>query len=272
MDHFEKFFNWVMTVPGFLTVFIFLFLIQGFTRKRHDIRTKGIFEELARRHGGTVLDGSSISSPFAGFPLGGILGGVLGNMMTMSLRMLGPMLQIPYQDYQIMIMYGTQTSTSSSRSRGPSKTIFSATLLAKGANLEHIQQILGNGLVQILGAAEFQVVQMGTGDGNNFSFTVAREGIFSNIGKKFSHEDIQVHQPEFDKTYFIKSNRENTIRELLGFDTQRALLEIKDWQPQIFGQMGLCTIEVARVLNSVEEFDNLIRLGKRLLDGLKKIK
>ncbi|WP_099191980.1 DUF3137 domain-containing protein [Tepidibacter mesophilus] len=71
---------------------------------------------------------------------------------------------------------------------------------------------------------------------NNFKFKIYRAGIFSEIGKCFGIQDINIGYKDFDEEFIIKGNEENKIIELFSNDRIRSLiksqpkilLEIKD--------------------------------------------
>jgi hypothetical protein len=68
-------------------------------------------------------------------------------------------------------------------------------------------------------------------DPEGFRFTVYRKGIFSDIGKWFGMEDIEIGDETFDRDFILKSNHEQKLRELLGSSQIRELISR---QPQIY--------------------------------------
>ena len=68
-------------------------------------------------------------------------------------------------------------------------------------------------------------------DPEGFRFTVYRKGIFSDIGKRFGMQDIQIEDEAFDRDFIIKSNQESKLRELLASSKIRELI---GQQPQIY--------------------------------------
>jgi len=68
-------------------------------------------------------------------------------------------------------------------------------------------------------------------DPEGFRFTVYRKGIFSDIGKWFGMQDIQIEDEAFDRDFILKSNQESKLRELLGSSKIRELI---DQQPHIY--------------------------------------
>lgn len=68
-------------------------------------------------------------------------------------------------------------------------------------------------------------------DPEGFRFTVYRKGIFSEIGKWFGMQDIEIGDEVFDRDFILKSNEEPKLRELLGSSRIRELIS---QQPQIY--------------------------------------
>jgi hypothetical protein len=68
-------------------------------------------------------------------------------------------------------------------------------------------------------------------DQGDFHFAVYRKGIFSDIGKWFGMQDIEIGDEAFDRDFILKSNQESKLRELLGGSKIRELISL---QPQIY--------------------------------------
>jgi hypothetical protein len=68
-------------------------------------------------------------------------------------------------------------------------------------------------------------------DPEGFRFTVYRKGIFSDVGKRFGMQDIEIGDEAFDRDFILKSNQESNLRELLGGSKIRELIS---QQPQIY--------------------------------------
>jgi hypothetical protein len=68
-------------------------------------------------------------------------------------------------------------------------------------------------------------------DSDGFRFTVYRKGIFSEIGKWFGMQDIEIGDTNFDQDFILKSNQELKLRELLGSARIRELI---NRQPEIY--------------------------------------
>ena len=65
---------------------------------------------------------------------------------------------------------------------------------------------------------------------DNFRFTIYRKGVFTNIGKFFGMQDVEVGVPEFDEAFVIKGNDESKLRALFANAKIRQLIET---QPDI---------------------------------------
>jgi hypothetical protein len=68
-------------------------------------------------------------------------------------------------------------------------------------------------------------------DPEGFHFTVYRKGIFSDVGKWFGMQDIEIGDEAFDQDFILKSSQESKLRELLGGSKIRELIS---QQPQIY--------------------------------------
>ncbi|AEY67500.1 hypothetical protein [Clostridium sp. BNL1100] len=65
---------------------------------------------------------------------------------------------------------------------------------------------------------------------DGFRFKIYRKGIFSEIGKAFGGQDVEVGFPEFDEDFIIKGNDEQKLRTLFANGKIRQLIE---FQPEI---------------------------------------
>lgn len=65
---------------------------------------------------------------------------------------------------------------------------------------------------------------------DGFRFKIYRKGIFSEIGKAFGGQDVEVGFPEFDENFIIKGNDEQKLRTLFANSKIRQLIE---FQPDI---------------------------------------
>jgi hypothetical protein len=68
-------------------------------------------------------------------------------------------------------------------------------------------------------------------DTEGFRFTVYRKGIFSDVGKWFGMQDIEIGDEAFDRDFILKSNKDSKLRELLGISR---IQELINQQPQIY--------------------------------------
>ena len=59
---------------------------------------------------------------------------------------------------------------------------------------------------------------------DGFRFTIYRRGLFSDLGKLFEMQDVEVGYPEFDREFIIKGNDESKLRSLFANAHLRMLL------------------------------------------------
>jgi hypothetical protein len=62
---------------------------------------------------------------------------------------------------------------------------------------------------------------------DGFRFTIYRKSFFSDIGKWFGMQDVEVGHAEFDEAFIIKGNDEQKLRELFADENIRQLLEMQ---------------------------------------------
>jgi hypothetical protein len=65
---------------------------------------------------------------------------------------------------------------------------------------------------------------------DGFRFTIYRKGFFSDLGRLFGMQDVEVGYPEFDEAFVIKGSDEEKLRALFSNSRIRQLLEM---QPQV---------------------------------------
>jgi hypothetical protein len=120
-------------------------------------------------------------------------------------------------------------------------------------------------------------------DPEGFRFTVYRRGVFSDIGKWFGMQDIEIGDEAFDQDFILKSNQEPKLRELLGSSKIRDLIA---QQPQIYfavkddegflsssfpGEVDELYFQVGGALKDVERLKLLYELFAETLDQLCRI-
>ena len=66
---------------------------------------------------------------------------------------------------------------------------------------------------------------------DGFHFTIYRKGLFSEIGKWFGMQDIEIGDEAFDRDFILKSNQEPKVRDLLAGSKIRELI---NRQPEIY--------------------------------------
>jgi len=115
---------------------------------------------------------------------------------------------------------------------------------------------------------------------DNFYFKIYREGFFSDIGKFFGMQDIEIGDPRFDDNYIIQSNNNNKIRKLLKEPKLKMLFEMvpkihvsirKDegWFGRKYPQgVHVLYFEQTGILKDKETLKLLFRLFTEILDQL----
>lgn len=116
-----------------------------------------------------------------------------------------------------------------------------------------------------------------------FRFTVYRRGFFSDVGKWFGMQDIEVGEPAFDHDFIIKGSDESQVRSLLSSQKLRDLIAR---QPEIHfsvkddeGGFGASfpegvdelRFEVTGIIKDVERLKLLYELFAVTLDELCRI-
>ncbi|NER17009.1 DUF3137 domain-containing protein [Spongiivirga citrea] len=115
---------------------------------------------------------------------------------------------------------------------------------------------------------------------DNLYFKIYREGFFSDIGKFFGMQDIEIGDPRFDDNYIIQSNNNNKVRKLLKEPKLKMLFEMvpkihvsirKDegWFGRKYPQgVHVLYFEQTGILKDKETLKLLFRLFTEILDQL----
>ena len=118
---------------------------------------------------------------------------------------------------------------------------------------------------------------------DGFRFRVYRRGVFSDIGKMFGMQDIEVGQPGFDEEFIIKGTDEGKLRQLFANPKIRQLIEaqkdidfsVKDdegWFGPTFPEgVDELSFTVVGVIKDVERLKLLYELFTATLDELCRI-
>jgi hypothetical protein len=124
---------------------------------------------------------------------------------------------------------------------------------------------------------------------DNFRFTIYRAGFFTELGKLFGMQDVEVGYPEFDEAFVIKGNDEMKLQALFANPTIRELIErqptihltVKDDEgwfgktfPEGVDELYFCVIGVIRDLERLkllfdlfaETLNHLCRIGSAYED------
>lgn len=70
----------------------------------------------------------------------------------------------------------------------------------------------------------------------SYTFKIYKEGFFSKLGKGLGLQDIQVDDPEFDKSFILKSNDDYFLRTILDEALRSHFIQVTD---QLKGELQL---------------------------------
>ena len=115
---------------------------------------------------------------------------------------------------------------------------------------------------------------------DGFRFKIFRKGFFSELGKLFGMQDLEVGHPQFDEEFIIQGNDANKLRLLFADSTVRRLieaqpairLEVKDdegWFGSHF-PTGVDDLhfQVVGIIKDIERLKSLYDLFAKTLDRL----
>jgi len=115
---------------------------------------------------------------------------------------------------------------------------------------------------------------------DGFRFVIYRKSIFSNLGKWFGMQDVEVGYPEFDHDFIIQGNDETKLIAFFANSTIRQLIQeqpdihlaIKDsegfWGPVYPPDTDLLYFQVGGVIKDVEMLKSLYLLFAEVLNHL----
>ncbi len=115
---------------------------------------------------------------------------------------------------------------------------------------------------------------------DGFNFKIYKSGWFSDIGKTFGMQDVEIGYPEFDEKFIIKGNDESKLRELFSSDKIRELissqeniyLEVKDdegWFGTDFPEgVDELYFQTMGVIKDIERLKSLYMLFALILNKL----
>jgi hypothetical protein len=117
---------------------------------------------------------------------------------------------------------------------------------------------------------------------DGFTFTVYRNGVFSDIGKWFGMQDVAVGYPEFDGAFIVKGNDEQKLRRLFSNQKIRDLINaqpdirfsVVDDEQSFWGGKGFpqgvdeLHFQVVGVIKDVQRLKLLYDLFSETLDEL----
>jgi hypothetical protein len=115
---------------------------------------------------------------------------------------------------------------------------------------------------------------------DGFRFRVYRRGVFSDIGKAFGMQDVEVGQPGFDEDFVIKGTDEGRLRQLFANPKIRELIEaqkdidfsVKDdegWFGATFPEgVDELVFQVGGIIKDIDRLKLLYELFAETLDEL----
>ena len=118
---------------------------------------------------------------------------------------------------------------------------------------------------------------------DGFRFRVYRKGVFSQIGKMFGMQDVEVGMPDFDRDFIIKGNDEGKLRQLFANPRIRELVsgqkdidfsvkEDEGWFGPSFPEgVDELAFLVVGMIKDVERLKHLYELFGETLDELCRI-
>lgn len=63
---------------------------------------------------------------------------------------------------------------------------------------------------------------------DDFNFKIYNSGFFSDIGKKFGMQDIEIGYADFDENFIIKGNDENKLKDLFASEKIQEIIQSQD--------------------------------------------
>lgn len=115
---------------------------------------------------------------------------------------------------------------------------------------------------------------------DRLQFKIYKSGLFSDLGKAFGMQDIELGEKKFDENFIIKGNPEDKVRELLSSDKVKELiekvdrlsLEIKDGERMFASNLISGTHELyyesVGIIKDLNRLKDLFMLYILLLDKL----
>lgn len=104
-----------------------------------------------------------------------------------------------------------------------------------------------------------------------YKLDLFRQTAFSNIGKKFGMQDIQINNPDFDDSFIIQGSDEMAVRNILSQDIQQKLLAYKDYNPAININRRQFSVRIPQLLINNEQYDEFIDIALTVIDKVKQI-
>ena len=103
----------------------------------------------------------------------------------------------------------------------------------------------------------------------DFKMRIYNETMASRIGKKLGMQDIQIYNDEFDSKFMIKGSDEYIVTNILNFDVQNKLIDLRSFGPYVRLDKKKLRISVPRLLMGNYEYDLLIDAALKIVDRIK---
>lgn len=100
------------------------------------------------------------------------------------------------------------------------------------------------------------------------AFHISPEGVFTQIGKAITGEDVKIGNNQFDDSFLIKSNNEDFLREIIDAELQQELLNLKQFNLSLSLQEGTLNLTVPVKLNDEQMLERLLKVYLATLDKL----
>ena len=112
---------------------------------------------------------------------------------------------------------------------------------------------------------------------DGFRFRIYRKSVFSDLGKMFGMEDIEVGYPEFDEPFIIQGNNPAKVKQLLSHEALRTMIaEQPNFHVQVKDDEGWFGAEfpegvdelyfaVPRVIKEVDQLKSLFKIFALIL-------
>lgn len=101
--------------------------------------------------------------------------------------------------------------------------------------------------------------------------TIVRDSMATRLGKAIRSSDVELGSDEFDRQFVIQTMNESIARNLLTFQLQQKLLEMKQEKPRILLRGTQLTVHIPRVVKTEEAYDRLFDIVFAFVDRIQEI-